>query len=106
MTYRDPAQSSFKDFILDQLRDLGEVRCRSMFGGYGLYRAERFFGILHRGRLYFKTDDTTRREYLEAGSEPFKPNAEQTLGAYYEVPAHIVEDSTALIRCARDAASV
>ena len=45
---------SFKDFVLDQLQDLDGVDARRMFGGYGLYRDETFFGILHRGKLYFK----------------------------------------------------
>ena len=77
-----------------------------MFGGHGLYLGEQFFGILHRGRLYFKTGEATRGDYLNAGSGPFKPNAGQTLGAYYEVPAQVVEDSTTLIRWAVKAASI
>jgi len=47
---------SFKDYVVDQLRELGNVDCRAMFGGYGLYRSDNFFGILHKGRLYFKTN--------------------------------------------------
>jgi TfoX/Sxy family transcriptional regulator of competence genes len=27
---------SFRDFVLDQLRDLDDVEARRMFGGYGL----------------------------------------------------------------------
>ena len=50
---------SFKDFVLDQLQELAGVEARRMFGGCGLYRDEIFFGIVHRGRLYFKTDDFT-----------------------------------------------
>lgn len=44
----------FKDFILDQLADLHGVTARAMFGGYGLYQRTTFFGIIHKGRLYFK----------------------------------------------------
>jgi TfoX/Sxy family transcriptional regulator of competence genes len=38
---------SFKDFVLGQLQELDDVEARRMFGGYGLYRGETFFGILH-----------------------------------------------------------
>ncbi|HEY2917933.1 MAG TPA: TfoX/Sxy family protein, partial [Candidatus Binatia bacterium] len=54
---------SFKDFVLDQLLELDDVEARRMFGGYGLYRDEIFFGIIHKGRLYFKIDDSTVGEY-------------------------------------------
>ena len=53
-------QDSFKDFVLDQMSDLRGVTCRAMFGGYGVYQGEVFFGIIHRGRLYLKTDSTSR----------------------------------------------
>ena len=46
---------SFKEFVLDQLSQLGQVECRAMFGGHGLYHNEAFFGIISKGRLYFKT---------------------------------------------------
>jgi TfoX/Sxy family transcriptional regulator of competence genes len=39
---------SFKDFVLDQLRELDDVEARRMFGGYGLYQDETFFGIIFK----------------------------------------------------------
>jgi DNA transformation protein len=87
---------SFKDFVLDQMSDLPGVVCRAMFGGYGLYRGEVFFGILHKGRLYFKTDTATAGAYRERGMKPFRPNATQTLKTYYEVPVEVIEDQEAL----------
>jgi len=83
---------SFKDFVLDQLQQLEDVEARQMFGGYGLYRDETFFGIVHEGRLYFKTDGTTLGEYRKRKMKPFRPNAKQTLKSYYQVPAEIIED--------------
>ncbi len=47
---------SFKEFVLDQLGALPELRARAMFGAHGLYAGEKFFGILDEGRLFFKTD--------------------------------------------------
>lgn len=91
---------SFKDFVLDQLSSFGALRCRAMFGGYGLYRGKDFFGIIYKGRLYFKTDVTSRRLYLERGLKPFRPNPRQTLKNYYEVPVDILEDRDELVRWA------
>lgn len=96
--------TSFKDFVLDQLGNLHGVMCRAMFGGFGLYRDEVFFGIIHNSRLYFKTDADTRFTYLEAGMKPFRPNAKQTLKTYYEVPVDIIEDAETLTAWAERAA--
>jgi len=87
---------SFKDFVLDQLQDLDGVEARRMFGGYGLYRAETFFAILHKGTLYFKVDESTVDEYRKRKMKPFRPNAKQTLRSYYQVPVDILEDNERL----------
>jgi len=74
-----------------------------MFGGYGLYRGPIFFGILFKDRLYFKTDPASLPPYIERGMKPFRPNAEQTLKRYYEVPADLIEDPDQLVLWARRA---
>lgn len=94
---------SFKDFVLDQLGRLRGIDCRAMFGGYGLYRGDVFFGIIHKGRLYFKTDAHTRSAYLDAGMNPFRPNTKQTLKSYYEVPVDVIEDADQLVTWAKKA---
>ncbi|MEO6666214.1 MAG: TfoX/Sxy family protein [Nitrospiria bacterium] len=94
---------SFKEFVLDQLGESGEVDCRAMFGGYGLYRRKRFFGIIHQGRLYFKTDATTEPAYRERGMPAFRPNAKQTLKTYYEVPPEVLDDPDQLAEWAERA---
>ena len=88
---------SFKEFILDQLSDLEGVNCRAMFGGHGIYCNGLFFGIIHKGRLYFKANDKTRQEYIKEGMEPFRPNSKQTLKNYYEVPVDVMEDPDRLV---------
>jgi DNA transformation protein len=94
---------TFRDFVLDQLRPLGEVDCRRMFGSYGLYHDGVFFGILSQGRLYFKTSAATRGTYEQRGMQPFRPNPGQTLKSYYEVPIDILEDHEQLAAWARQA---
>lgn len=94
---------SFKDFVLDQLRRLDGLDCRAMFGGFGLYWGDEFFGIIHKSRLYFKTDSKTLHSYLEAGMKPFRPNTKQTLKSYYEVPVDVIEDADQLVTWAKKA---
>ena len=94
---------SFRLFVLEQLQGLRGVECRAMFGGYGMYHDGVFFGILYRERLYFKTDEATRPAFRAAGMKPFRPNANQTLTSYYEVPVDILEDRQRCVEWAREA---
>jgi DNA transformation protein len=95
--------AGFKDFILDQLSELNGVIVRAMFGGYGLYQRAKFFGIIHKGRLYFKVTTATAPRYKEQGMKPFRPNAEQTLKSFFEVPIDVIEDAEALTQWATEA---
>ncbi len=87
---------SFKLFVQDQLQQIEDVRVRPMFGGYGLYAGTKFFGIIFRGHVYFKTDAASRPDYHQRGMQPFRPSATQTLTSYYEVPPEVLEDSDEL----------
>lgn len=98
-------EDSFRDFVLDQLRPLGGIACRSMFGGHGLYLRADFFGIVYDGRLYFKTDEATREKYAGRGMGPFRPSEKQVLKNYCEVPEEILEDGEELCSWAREAAA-
>ena len=98
------AEDSFAAYVLDQLGALRGLGCRAMFGGHGLYLGPTFFGIIHGGRLYFRTGDATRGDYVRRGMRPFAPNDRQLLKTYYEVPADVVEDRQRLAAWARAAA--
>lgn len=94
---------SFRDFVLEQLASLDDLRCKRMFGGHGLYCGEQFFGIVFDGRLYFKTHPDTLAEYLEHHAAVFTPSEKQILKNYREVPVDILEDSQRLLLWARKA---
>src|SRR5437588_44362 len=64
---------AFRDFVIDQLEELGGVTARAMFGGVGLYHEDVFFGIIARDALYLKVSDANRGDYERAGMRPFKP---------------------------------
>lgn len=88
---------SYKAFILEQLKVIGPVTARSMFGGVGLYREGVFFGLIDDDVLYFKVDESTREEFVRAGSQPFRPYGDDSYSMqYYEVPADVLEDRESL----------
>ena len=97
----------FRAYVLDQLEGLGGVHARAMFGGVGLYADDLFFGIMAADTLYFKVDDSNRREYEAAGMAAFKPYADrpETM-SYYQVPADVLEDAGLLVAWARRACLV
>jgi len=103
---RSRPDPSLKDFVLEQLETLGETRAQRMFGGWGLYCDEVFFAIVWGGRVYFKTDAASRPRYEALGSKPFRPNPDQTLQRYYEVPVDVLDDAGELERWAADAVRV
>lgn len=51
------------------------------------------FGIIHKGRLYFKVTPHTIALYKEQGMTPFQPDSKQTLAAFYEVPVVVIENA-------------
>jgi DNA transformation protein len=94
----------FRDFVLDQLAAVPQLRPKAMFGGVGLYSAERFFAILAADELFFKVDDNNRGAYEAAGSEPFRPVADRPVSmSYFRVPIEVLEDPTELAEWARAA---
>lgn len=85
---------SFKEFVLDQLSALPELRAKAMFGAHGLYSGEKFFGILDDGRLFFKTDAQSQTDYTERGMGAFTYEMKGKLMtmAYHEVPPDVLEN--------------
>jgi DNA transformation protein len=98
---------SFKEFVLDQLSALPDVRAKAMFGAHGLYSGEQFFGILDEGRLFFKTDAASQADYTSRGMGPFTYESKDRVltMSYHEVPPDVLEQPQALAEWARKAIS-
>ena len=99
---------SFKEFVLDQLSALPELRARGMFGAHGLYSGGRFFAILDEGRLFFKTDAQSQVDYTARGMGPFTyemKGREMSMG-YHEVPPDVLENRHELVAWANRAIQV
>jgi DNA transformation protein len=88
---------SYKIFVLEQLQVAGTVTAKSMFGGVGLYCGGLFFALIDDDTLYLKVDDITRPAFERLGSRPFRPYGDDSPGMqYYELPAEMLEDRSAL----------
>ena len=97
-----------RDHLVSALEPLG-VRARAMFGGYGLYLGDRFFGLVSsEGRVYFRTDELSRPDYLARGMQPFQPAnrtaGPKTMARNFEVPLDVLADAEVLIEWALRAA--
>ena len=99
---------SYRTFVLEQLGRCGlQARARSMFGGVGLYAEELFFALIADDALYFKVDDSNRRDFESRGLEPFRPYGEhgEVMG-YYRVAEDLLEDPEELRAWADKAVAV
>ena len=79
---------------------MGSVSARRLFGGYGLYREATLFAIVTNDTLYFKGDETTREEFIAAGSARFvyqakKRSIELT---YWRAPDACLDDAQTMSR--------
>lgn len=97
-------EESFVEFIVDDQLDGLDVKAVRMFGSYGLYRGDNFFGIIAKSQLFFKTSAKSKGKYLDYGMMPFSPSKIQVLSNYLEVPADVIEDRNKLQAWALEAA--
>jgi DNA transformation protein len=89
-------------WVLEQLSGAGGISSRRMFGGFGLYRNDVFFGIISGDTLFFKVSDAGRADYETRGMARFRPYRDkpQSSTSYYEVPADVLEDADECVRWA------
>lgn len=81
------------NFALEQFAALDSLRCRRMFGGFGLRGGELFSGIVHGVRLYFKRHPETLPDYLSHHATIFAPPERQLLRNCRKVPVDIPENA-------------
>ncbi len=86
--------SEFADFIQDVFRDFGEVRCRKMFGGLGVFHNGIMFGLVADDILYLKTDNSSASFFEERDLPQFEyPKKDKMIKmSYYQAPEEIYDD--------------
>jgi len=92
----------FVDHVLELLQDLGDVRARAMFGGYGIYCNDLMIALIAESVLYFKVDEISRPLFEAQQCAPFeytrKGRDKPIVMSYYEAPASALERSAALCK--------
>ena len=99
-------RDSLREWLEESLHKLPDLHIRGMFGGAGIYAQDTMFGILANGRMYLKTNDSTRQAFVDLGMGPFRARKGQVLKTYYEVPPSVLDDDDELLRWARRALEV
>jgi TfoX/Sxy family transcriptional regulator of competence genes len=61
------------------------------------------FGVVYRGALYLRADDTMRRELARRGAGPFRPYRGRVVSAFWEVPSALAGEKRRLRALARRA---
>ena len=99
------AGGSFAEFLQDQLRPLGHVTVRRMFGGAGVYCDGLMFGLVSDDTLYFRVDDGNRGAFEAEGQQPFTYDGKgKTIQLpYWRVPERLFDEPEEMIDWARAA---
>ena len=100
----DAKAREFRNLVEEQLDALPNLRVKSMFGSFRLYANEVFFAIIHGEKLYFRTNDETRKRYEAAGLPVFiTPGRKAALRKYYQVPLSVIERKREITTWAKEA---
>ena len=100
------SEAAFVAHLLDLLEPLGEVTAKRMFGGYGIFRESRMFGLVADGVFYLKTDEENRVEFEALKLEPFRfesKNGKVTVMSYHRCPEDALESPPLMRRWADSA---
>ena len=55
------SDQNFVDFVLEQIKNAGDIIAKKMFGDYGLYADEKLFGLICDNKLYIKPTNSGRQ---------------------------------------------
>ena len=73
----------FVDFVLDQLKNAGEITAKKMFGEYALYSDAKLFGLICDNKLFIKPTKSGREFIKDVVEAPPYPGAK---------PSFLIED--------------
>lgn len=54
------SNQNFVDFVLEQIKNAGEITAKKMFGEYGLYSDGKLFGLICDNKLFIKPTNLGR----------------------------------------------
>ena len=96
--------TDFRDYILDQLSDMGMFETKNMFGGTAVLRNGEAFAKIKHGALWLKVDDSNISDFIDQGMAQYTYGKDKSRKLnFYETPAEVLEDRDILIRWATKA---
>ena len=99
------SRGTFGEFLQDELRPLGQVTVRRMFGGAGVYCDGLMFGLVADDTLYFRVDDGNRGAFEAEGLAPFiyDGKGRTIVLPYWRVPERLFDEPDEMLVWARAA---
>lgn len=55
------SELNFVDFVLEQIKNSGEITAKKMFGEYGIYADGKLFGLICDNKLFIKPTNSGRK---------------------------------------------
>jgi DNA transformation protein len=87
--------------LKERLLNLGAIRIKKMFGGYGVFEEDTMFSLVDKnGQIFFKADDTNLQTFEEAGS------VKHSRMPYYTLPDKVLNDDKALLSWAQSSLDI
>ena len=88
----------FRDFVLDQLKDLGEFDTKAMFGGTALLVNGSAFAKVKHGALWLKVSDENRADFETKGMPQYTYGKDNTRTLnFFRTPPDVLEDADLLV---------
>ncbi|KYN83925.1 DNA transformation protein [Vibrio cidicii] len=97
-----------KPILKDSMKlfeQLGAIKSRSMFGGFGLFADETMFALVVKDQLHIRADQNTTSLFEKQGLRPYvyKKRGFPVVTKYYAVTDSLWDNKTALMSVARQA---
>ena len=92
------------ELIRELAEPIGAVSIKRMFGGVGLFRDGRMFGLVAMDVLYFKVDAESEALFTAEGLEPFGYTAktgDRVIMSYRRAPERVFDDPDEFVVWAR-----
>ncbi|MFV0447321.1 MAG: TfoX/Sxy family DNA transformation protein [Vibrio sp.] len=100
-----------KPVLKDSMRlfeQLGSVKSRSMFGGFGIFIDDAMFALVVNNRLHIRADDHSSKNFKQQGYEPYvyKKRGFPVVTKYFALPENVWETPELIMAKAKQALEV
>ncbi len=95
-------RDEYVDYLVELIPPIGGVSSKRMFGGAGIFKDGKMFGLVADDVLYFKVDDINRDEFISLGLGPFQYDGKgktMSLG-YFRCPDEALESPAVMTQWA------